>query len=118
MLQAEDALELLADPTMVQADFDLNSLIGLNYPGAFIFRMRSNSGQLLGILPGDFVVVRRDLLPYPQALIIVYLNERYQLLEVSSAQQAKLAHGQIFGVVCAVFRKSGHKAKAEDKNSA
>ncbi len=109
MLPLDDAPSLLAAPSVVQADWDLNAKIGLNVPGAFVFRMRSASGERLGIMPGDYVVMRRDMLPTIGCLLIVYLRGRFRLMEFTENKCSELDHAQIVGVVCAVFRKTAHK---------
>ena len=59
-LPAEDQTELNLGLIKGQ---NLNQVLSLNLPSSFVFKMGSHSNCALGINKGDFVVVRRDIIP-------------------------------------------------------
>ena len=58
---------------------DLNHILSLDLPSSFIFKMGSAQYREQGICPGDFVVVRRDIIPESGQLILVKYRGKFVL---------------------------------------
>ena len=58
---------------------DLNSFLDLRKPSTFLFSMSSDAMEKDGILKGDIVVCRRDLVPADGDIILVSLNGSFYI---------------------------------------
>lgn len=58
---------------------DLNHILSLDLPSSFIFKMGSAQYREQGICPGDFVVVRRDIIPESGQLVLVKYRGKFVL---------------------------------------
>ena len=58
---------------------DLNHILSLDLPSSFIFKMGSAQYCEQGICPGDFVVVRRDIIPESGQLVLVKYRGKFVL---------------------------------------
>lgn len=84
---------------------DVTSFLQIDHPAAFVFRQKTAVMQHRGILPGDFVVVRRDFEPREGDLIVVYRRGRYHLEEASFPGRPGPEPVIFFGTVSGIFRK-------------
>ena len=58
---------------------NLNQVLSLNLPSSFVFKMGSHRNRALGINKGDFVVVRRDIIPESGQLVLVKAQGKFVL---------------------------------------
>lgn len=58
---------------------DLNHILSLDLPSSFIFKIGSAHYCEQGICPGDFVVVRRDIIPESGQLVLVKYRDKFVL---------------------------------------
>lgn len=58
---------------------NLNHVLSLDLPSSFIFTVNSKRYHQLGICTGDFVVVRRDLIPDSGQLVLVKIHGKFVL---------------------------------------
>lgn len=114
---------------------NLNQVLSLNLPSSFVFKMGSHSNCALGINKGDFVVVRRDIIPESGQLVLVKTQGKFVLrtyafpgshekqprdTDFSSGRSyvTYLPDGtpefELFGVVTAIFRKLGRAAPSPE----
>ncbi|MCK0526595.1 S24 family peptidase [Anaerobiospirillum sp. NML120449] len=101
-------------------EIDLNEIFTVGQPGSFIFAMSSDSMKEAGICKGDYVVVRRDLIPDSGQLVVIRSRGRFAIryfcypheYEHKENQDGVVPYGpmgqaefEVFGVVATVFRK-------------
>ena len=75
-LPDEDQAELSLGPIKGQ---DLNQVLRLDLPSSFVFKMGSHGNRALGINKGDYVVVRRDIIPESGQLVLVKAQGKFVL---------------------------------------
>ncbi len=111
-MAAADTLELISAPHEGGGHADLAALLELHHPAAFMFRLSGNSSTVPGLLPGDFIVVRRDVEPQRGDLLAVYCRKCYQLMPFIYDNDHKLEQSKVFGVVIGAFRGGKRPNKA------
>lgn len=84
--------------------FDLAAFLDTGHPAAFVFQLQSASFVKEGVLPGDYLVVRRDLEPEEGDIIVIYQNGRYQLKIAKFDTLHNPDNYLLFGTVFGVFR--------------
>jgi len=95
-----------ADKTL--GNLDLNRLLIQNSAGTFLFRLRGNEWEPLGIFDNDIAIVNRALDPRKNDLVI-WWDEDVDDFAISKRKDVK-SGANIWGVVTAVihqFRKRG-----------
>ena len=100
---------------------DLNSFLDLRKPSTFLFSMSSDAMEKDGILKGDIVVCRRDLVPADGDIILVSLNGSFYIRifcdgddpvltcsneAVSDIHINSVSSFELFGVVSSIIRKN------------
>lgn len=115
-------LELLLAEHSKLKEIDLNEVLNLDQPSTFIFTMGADNLVEEGIYPGDYIVVRRDVIPEPNMLIVAKVKGKFVIRHFAYQDQAyNFARDNVpnyveyspdgrplfdlFGVVSGVFRK-------------
>ena len=91
--------------------FDLAAFLDTGHPAAFVFQQQSRSFVKKGVLPGDYLVVRRDLEPEEGDLMVIYQQGRYQLAEAKFDVLHNPENYLLFGTVFGVFRLNSAQNK-------
>lgn len=108
----------IAQGSVLSTDF--NSCLDIRRPSTFLFSMSSDAMEKDGILPGDIVICRRDLVPEDGDIILAAIGGRFfvrffcdgndPVLTCSSDKYqdihiSALKDFELFGVVSSIIRK-------------
>ena len=92
-----------------EGGLNLNHFLSLDRPATFVFRVGTNAFCDEGIFKGDFVVLRRDLMPSRNSLIVGIKDSDFLLMRRNQIKECKdpsqFMHYRLVGVVSAIFRK-------------
>lgn len=74
--------ELESDLTLVSSStkgFDVGLFLRCASPASYIFEISSDGYRHLGLLKGDYVVIKRDVLPEPEHIVVAAIDGKFRL---------------------------------------